>query len=66
MDGPRAYCTSQVSQKRKRQIPYNILHMWDLKHCTNKPIYETKTDSKDIENTLEVERWGRERLTVWD
>ena len=31
--------------ERKRQIPYAITYMWNLKHGTNEPIYETKTDS---------------------
>ena len=35
---------SEVSQK-KRQIPYDITYIWNLKYDTNEPIYETETDS---------------------
>ena len=30
--------------------------MWTLKYNTNEPIYRTKTDSRDMENRLEVAR----------
>ena len=36
---------SEVSQK-KRQIPHDLTHMWNLKYDTNEPIYETETDSE--------------------
>ena len=32
--------------ERKRQIPYDITYMWDLKYDTNELIYETETDSQ--------------------
>ena len=35
----------EVSQ-RKRQIPYDITYMWNLKYNTNEPIYKTETDSQ--------------------
>ena len=28
--------------ERKRQIPYDIIYMWNLKSDTNEPIYETE------------------------
>ena len=31
--------------ERKRQIPYDITYMWNLKYGTNEPIYETEIDS---------------------
>ena len=31
---------------RKRQKPYGIIYMWNLKYDTNEPIYETETDSQ--------------------
>ena len=34
---------SEVSQKeRERQIPYDITYMWNLKYCTNEPIYKKR------------------------
>ena len=43
---------SEVSQK-ERQIPHNIVYIWNLKYVTNEPIYRTETDS-DMENRLVV------------
>ena len=40
---------SEVSQKKKRQIPYDITYMWNLKYDTDELIYKTETDS-DMEN----------------
>ena len=44
--------------------------MWNLKYDTNELIYETETDSKDIENKLMVTKgergWGRDKVGVWD
>ena len=37
---------SKLSQKRERQIPYDITYMWNLKYDTNEPIYETETESQ--------------------
>ena len=34
-----------LSEVRKRQIPYDIVYMWNLKSDTNKLIYETERDS---------------------
>ena len=50
--------------ERERQIPYDIIYMWNLKYDTNEPIYETNS-LMDIENRLVVasgERvgWGME------
>ena len=35
-----------LSQARKRQIPYDITYMWNLKYGKNEPIYKTETDSQ--------------------
>ena len=57
---------SEVSQKEKDKLPYDITYMWNLKYDTNELIYETETDS---ENRLVVAKgegqWGREGLEVW-
>ena len=37
---------SEVSQKGKDQISYDITHMWNLKYDTNELIYKTETDSQ--------------------
>ena len=35
-----------LSEVRKtNQIPYEVIHMWNLKYDTNKPIYEAETYS---------------------
>ena len=51
---------------RKRQIPYDITYMWNLKYYTNKHVYETETLT-DIENRPVVAKgvWGRDGLGVW-
>ena len=40
------YHTKRSKSERKRQIPYDITHMWNLKYDTNEPIYETETESQ--------------------
>ena len=37
---------SEVSQKREREIPYDITYMWTLNYATNEPIYKTETDTQ--------------------
>ena len=36
----------EVSQKRERQILYDITYMWNLTCGTNEPVYETETGSQ--------------------
>ena len=43
MDGTRDYHTKWSKSEKKRQIPYNITYMWNLKYNTNELMYETKT-----------------------
>ena len=40
-----------MKSERERQIPYEIIYMWNLKkkNDTNEPIYKTEIDS-DVEN----------------
>ena len=33
-----------ILSKSERQIPYDILYMWNLKYDTNEPIYNAETD----------------------
>ena len=59
---------TEVSQKKERQIMYDITFMWNLKYGANEPIYEAETDS-DVENLLVVTKGvgeGRDGLGVWD
>ena len=44
MNGPRDYILSEVSQKEKGKIPYDVTYMWKLKEDANEPIYETETE----------------------
>ena len=46
MDAPRDYHTKQNKSERERQIPYDIIYMWNLKYNTNEHIYETETNSQ--------------------
>ena len=46
MDGPRDYHTKWNKSERERQIPYDIIYMWNLKYDTNELIYETESDSQ--------------------
>ena len=32
MDGPRDYHTKRNKSERERQIPYDIIYMWNLKY----------------------------------
>ena len=62
MDATRDYHTKGSKSERERQMPYDIICMWNLKYDTNEPIYETETKIRDIENRLVVakgERGGR-------
>ena len=44
MDGPRDYHTNWNKTERERQIPYDIIYMWNPKYDTNELTYETETD----------------------
>ena len=46
MDGPRDDHTKWSKSDRGRQRSYDIAYVWHLKYDTNKPIYETETDSQ--------------------
>ena len=48
MDGPRDYLTKWNKPNRARQIPYDIIYMWNLKYDPNELIYKVETDSQDI------------------
>ena len=55
------------SEVRKRQIPYGITFMWNLKYGTDDPVNKTETDSHE-EQTCSCQReQGRRRdeVGVW-
>ena len=37
---------SEVKSEKERQIPHDIIYMWNLKYCANEPTYKTETDSQ--------------------
>ena len=53
MDKPRDYHTRWSKSKRERQIPYDIIYMWNLKtNDTNELIYKTEIDSETQKTNL--------------
>ena len=54
--------------RKRRQIPYGITYMWNLKYDTNKLIYKTETDlhRKQTYCYQRVEGVGGIKLRVWD
>ena len=55
MNATRDYHTKWSKSERERQIPYDIIYMWNLKYGTDEPIYKIETDSR-IENKPVVAR----------
>ena len=41
----REYHTKRNKSERERQIPYDVIHMWNLENDTNEHIYKAETDS---------------------
>ena len=46
MDGLSDYHTKWSKSDKERQIPYDIIYMWNLKKDTNELIYIIETDSQ--------------------
>ena len=46
MDTTRDSHTKWNKWEQKRQIPYDITYMWNIKYVTNEPVYRTETDSQ--------------------
>ena len=44
-DGPRDYHIKWSKSDRERQIPYDIIYKWNLKHDTNEFVYETDSET---------------------
>ena len=64
MDGPRDYHTKRSKSEREREIPYDIIYMWNRKYDTNELIYETETDSQTQKTDLWLPR-GRGAGEGW-
>ena len=47
---------TKMSEVRERQIPYNIIYMWNLKYDTSELIYKTETDSQTQRTDLWLPR----------
>ena len=51
MDRSRDYYAKGSNSDNKRQIPYDITYMWNLKYSTKELIYKTNRPTK-AESTL--------------
>ena len=49
---------SEINQ-REKDIPYDIIYMWNLKYGTNKPIYNAETDPQTRRTDLWLLEVGR-------
>ena len=49
--------------ERKRQIPYGITYMWNLKYGTNERFYRIETDSQAWRTNIGL---PREKAREWD
>ena len=68
MDATRDATSYKVKSERERQMPYDIICIWNLKYGINETTYKTEIDS-DIEIRLVVAKreGARKRcgLGVW-
>ena len=70
-DGPRGYQTKW--NKTEKDKYHDIAYIWNLKNDTNEIIYKTETglQTQEKKNNKQLmvtkgERWGRDKLRVWD
>ena len=69
MDGPRDYHTKWSKSDRERQTSYDITYMWSLKKWYKRTYLQNRNRLTDIENKLTVtkgQRWGRDKLGIWE
>ena len=45
MDAARDYHTKWSKSEKERQVPWDIIYMWDLKYGTNERICETDSQT---------------------
>ena len=62
MDANRDSHTKWSESERKRQIPYDITYMQNLKYATNEPICKTETDWETYRTDLWLPRERGERV----
>ena len=69
MDETRGYHTKWGKSGKKRQKPYDITYMWNLKYDTNELLWNGNWLT-DVENTLVVANGvgglRKDELRVWD
>ena len=51
-DGPRDYHTKGSKSDKERQIPYDIVYTWNLKHGTNELTYKIEKYSQDRKSVV--------------
>ena len=69
MNGPRDHHIKCSRSDRERQIPGDIIYMWNLKYDTNELIYKIETDSGHRKQTYGYQRGkgvGKDKSGVWD
>ena len=59
---------SEVSQTDKRQIPYDIIYMWNLKKMIQPNFFRNRfTDTENKLKLTKGDRWGGcDKLGGWD
>ena len=57
---------SEVSQKEKVQIPYEITYMWNLKYGTNELTNKTESQRKQICGCWGMGGVRKNGLGIWD
>ena len=63
MDRTRDSHTNRSKPERKRQTPYDITYLWNLKYGTDDPIYKTETNHISEEQTCDSQ--GRGERVGW-
>ena len=51
LDGPRDCHTKQTKSEKERQIPHDIMCMWNLKHKTSEQTKQNRNGLGDTEQT---------------
>ena len=62
MDATRESHAKRSKSERERQIPYEIIYIWNLKYGTNELIYKTETDAQTRRTDLWFLRRREERM----
>ena len=68
MDATRDYYTKWNKSGRERQIPFDIIYMWNLKYDPNGHPYETNRLTNTENRTVVAkgeQGWGRDAVYGW-